>query len=241
MIGLPVASSSTLHLSGVALRMDLTREEENFIKLVRIIVEIMPKHLRDLFITKWNAKFPNQPWANDAASGQYLYNAIPPAVKKNQAKFNNTLQQMILSGNSEVWDPSALLFVLLYADLKIIDTCRPRNQRANPFSVSENIDRFREIRNSFYGHNINMSVPDAEFASISTEIKGIAKDTFGTIAEDEIDQIINTQMTSQLSHDLKLKLAKETQVNEDFSEWIMRIEATVAGMQNIDNFVAGFI
>ena len=211
--------------------MDLTSEQENFIKIVKIIVEMMPKHLRDFFITSWDAKFPTQPWANDATSGQYLYNAIPQSVKKNQTKFNITLQQMILGGDCETWDPSALFFVLLYAGLKITDKCRPRNQRAYPFTVSENIDRLRELRNVFFGHVINMSVPDADFGKISTELKEIIKDIFGTIVEDEIDQIINAQMTSQLSHDLKSKLHKEKQINEDFSEWIMRLEVNVEGMQ----------
>ena len=223
--------------------MDLTSEQENFVKLVKIIVEIMPKHLRSLFIDKWNKKARqsssnpncNPPlWANDAASGQYLYNAIPQSVKKNQAKFNTRLQQMILVGDCETWDPSALFFVLLYAGLRIIDKCRPRNQRAYPFNVSENIDRLRELRNEFFGHVVNMSVPDVDFGSISTEIKRIIKDVFGAIAEDEIDQIINAQMTSQLSHDLKSKLDKEKQINEGFSECIRKVEGDVKGKQIID-------
>ena len=214
--------------------MDLTSEQENFIKLVKIIIEIIPKHLRGLFITNWDAKFPSQPWANDATSGQYLYNAIPQSVKKNQAKFNITLQQMILVGDCETWDPSALFFVLLYAGLKITDKCRPRNQRAYPFTVSENIDRLRELRNAFFGHVVNMSVPDVDFGNISTEIKGIIKDVFGTIAEDEIDQIINAQTTTQLSHDLKCKLDKEKKLNEDFSECIRKVEGDVKGKQIID-------
>ena len=214
--------------------MDLTSEQENFIKLVKIIVEIVPKHLRGLFITSWNATFPSQPWANDATSGQYLYNAIPQSVKKNQAKFNKTLQQMILGGDCETWDPSALFFVLLYAGLKITDKCRPRNQRAYPFTVSENIDRLRELRNTFFGHVVNMSVPDGDFGNISTEIKGIIKGVFGAIAEDEIDQIINAQTTTQLSHDLKCKLDKEKKINEDFCECIRKVEGDVKGKQIID-------
>ena len=222
-------------LSRIALSvMDLTSEQENFIKLVKIIVEIVPKYLKKHFITNWDSKFPSQPWANDAASGQYLYNAIPQSVKKTQAKFNITLQQMILAGNCDTWDPSALFFVLLYACLEILGTSRPRNQRAYPFTVSENIDRLRELRNAFFGHVINMSIPDADFGNISTEINGIIKDIFGTIAEDEIDQIIKAQVTSQLSHDLKSKLHKEKQINEDFSEWIMRLEVKMEGMQIAD-------
>ena len=211
--------------------MELTSEQENFIKLVKIIVEIVPKHLRDFFVTNWDAKFPSQPWANDAASGQFLYNAIPQSVKKTQAKFNITLQQMILVDDCETWDPSALFFVLLYADLKILGTCRPRNQRAYPFTVSENIDRLCELRNAVFGHVINMSVHDADFGNISTEIKGIAKNVFCDIAEDEIHQVITAQVTSQLSHDLKSKLDKEKQINEDFSEWITRLEVKMEGMQ----------
>ena len=214
--------------------MDLTKDQENFIKLVKIIVEIVPKHLRALFITNWDAKFPSQPWANNATSRQYLYNAIPQSVKQIQAKFNITLQKMILAGDCKTWDPSALFFVLLYAGLKITDKCRPRNQRAYPFTVSECIDRLRELRNEFFGHVVNMSVSDADFGKISTEIKGIIKDVFGTGAEDEIDQVINAQVTSQLSHELKSKLDKEKQINKGFSEWIMRLEEDLKGKQIVD-------
>ena len=217
--------------------MGLPKEQENFIKLARIFIEIVPKHLRTLFLANWNAKYPNQPWTNDATSGHYLYNAVPLSVKGNQGNFDKTLQQMILAGNYELWDPSALFFVLLYAGLNLIDKCRPHNQKTYPFTVSENIDRLCVLRNSFFGHAANMSVSDADFLSISTEIQQIANDVFSSITEDEIKQIISSQMETQLSHDLEIKLDKEKLINKDFSEWISRLEEKSEGMQVIATLI----
>ena len=217
--------------------MDLLKEQENFIKLARIFIEIVPKHLRTLFLANWNATYPNQPWTNDAASGQYLYNAIPLSVKENQGKFNKTLQQMILAGDCELWDPSVLLCVLLYAGLNIIDSCQPQNQRTYPFTARENIDCLSLLRNSFFSHAANMSVSDVMFFSMSTEIKGIVKDVFGSITEDEIEQIISSQMKTQLSHDLKSKFYKEKIINKDFSEWITILEGKLGGKQVITTLI----
>ena len=195
--------------------MELKDEDENFVKLVKIIIEVLPKHLRALFVDKWNTNNPTKQWANDAASGQLLHNAIPQNVKKNKGRFHNTLEQMILAGDIEKLDPTALIFVFLNAKPNLIGTCRPKNQRNPPFTEIENIDRFREIRNTFFGHVTNMSISTVEFGNISTELKAIAKDVFGNTAENEVDQIVSSQVTTTLSDQLKSQLQKENCFNEE--------------------------
>ena len=211
--------------------MELKDEHENFVKLVKIIIEVLPKHLRALFVNKWDTNNPTQQWANDAASGQLLHNAIPQSVKKNKRSFHKTLEQMILAGDIEKLDPTALFFVLLFAELNLISTCRPKKERNPPFTESENIDRFREIRNTFFGHVTNMSISAVDFGYISTELKAIAKDVFGNTAENEIDQIVSSQITTTLSDQLKSQLQKEKYFNEEFQEIVQGIHSLLVLFQ----------
>ena len=211
--------------------MELKDEDENFVKLVKIIIEVLPKHLRALFVNKWDTKYPTQQWANDAASGQLLHNAIPQKVKKNKKSFHNTLEQMILTGDIKTWDPTALFFVLLFAGLNLIGACRPKNQRNPPFTDIEKIDRFREIRNTFFGHVPKMSISAVDFGNISTELKGIAKDVFGNTAENEIDQIVNSQITTPLSDQLNSQLQKEFQINQEFQKIVQGIHSLLVLFQ----------
>ena len=184
--------------------MDLTREEENFCKSTKMIIEIMPKHLRQLFVAEWDAKFPSQPWANDNVSGQLLFNAIPDSVKKGNGDLKRKeLQPKILSGDANSWDPTILFYLFLYADLQLIDACRPYTE------ITAAIDRFRELRNSYFGHPANISMSVDDFETLSKEIKDIAKFLFGAAAENEIDQIKHSQIKSLEYHALKKKYDEE--------------------------------
>ena len=184
--------------------MDLTREQENFCKLTKMIIEIMPKHLRQLFVTEWKAKFPSQPWTDDNVSGQLLFNAIPPSAKTRNGDLNRKeLQPKILSGDANSWDPTILCYLFFNANLQLIDTCRPYTQRPAA------IDHFRELRNSYFGHAANMSISVNDFETLSKEIKDIAKVVFGAVAENEIDQIIRSQIKSLEYHALKKKYDEE--------------------------------
>ena len=198
--------------------MELNDEEENFVKLVKIIIDVLSKHLRAFFVDKWNTKYPTNQWTNDASSGQLLHDAIPQRVKRNKRSFHKTLEQMILTGDIETWPHIALFFVLLSAELNLIDAPRPKNNRNPPFNESEKIDRLREIRNTFFAHVANMSISAVEFGNISTELKAIAKDVFGSTAENEIDKIVNSQITTTLSDQLKSQLQKESQTNQEFQK-----------------------
>ena len=203
--------------------MELNDEEEHFVKLVKIIIDVLPKHLRAFFVNKWNTKYPTNQWTNDAASGQLLHDAIPQRVKRNRLSFPNPIQQMILTGDIETWHYIALFFVLLSAELKLIDPPRPMNHRNPPFNESENINRLREIRNTFFGHVPNMSISAAEFRIISAELKAIAKDVFGNGAEKEIHQIVNSQLKTTVSEQLESQLQKENQINREFQRSVQGI------------------
>ena len=216
--------------------MGLTSEQECFAKLARLIIEVLPKHLRMLFKTKWDAKFPTKPWADDANSGQDLCNAIPASSKnKNGDLCSPVLQQNILAGKSDSWDSTVLFFLFLYSDLKLIEKCRSKDKRVHPLNDGERVDRLCEIRNEFYGHPSSIPFPPVDFVSVSSEIKSIASDLFGTVAENEIDQIIHAKMTTA-EHIVLKKNSDEEKLIHD--QWILRMEGRVQGMEityNVSN------
>ena len=211
--------------------MELNDEEENFVKLVKIIIDVLPKHLRAFFVDKWNTKYTTNQWTNDASSGQLLHDAIPQRVKRNRLRYHDRLEQMILTGAIETWPHIALFFVLLSAELNLIKAPRPKNNRNPPFNESENIDRLREIKHLFYGHVTNMSISAVEFGNISTELKTIAKDVFGSSAEMEIDQIVNSQIKTTISEQLESQLQKEIQSNREFQKSVQGIHFLLVSSQ----------
>ena len=204
-----------LFLSRMALIMNLNADQENFVKLGKLIIEIIPKYLRTLFKAKWNAKFPAKPWTDDAKSGQELFNVIPPTAKNKKGDLNKVMYQAkILAGNCELWDPTILFYVLLYSGLKLTDKCRPKGYRVYPLNDGERVDRLREIRNEFYGHPESTSVASATFGNVSSEIKDIAKDVFGSVAENEVCMIINSKMTTAQYDTLSKKYQEEKSLDD---------------------------
>ena len=209
-------------------KMDLKKTNENFVKLAKMILDTMPKYMRVLFKDRWNAKYPIQPWTNDTTSGQHLCSLITNARNQNQSKIHPSMEHMIRGGDVEEWDPTILFFVFLYANLNLIDACRPQDQRVKPLSMSENIDCLRVIRNTFFSHRPSMSVPD--FEKTSTDIKDIAKNVFGNVAENEIEEIAKSQITTPLSNQLEEQLERERAMNYKFTDWRRKMEEKMEGI-----------
>ena len=193
--------------------MDVTAEEEHYFKFSKIIQITLPKHLRALFIVRWNAKFPEAKWSNDASSGIHLLHEISGSGARKSVHIVN--RELLLKGDCELWDLSTLLYVLLHTDLKLTDTCRPSSQRFHPLSDGEKIDRIREIRSEFFSHNCSASISTIQLNRISAEIKGIANDLFGSCVEIEIDQLIKSKMITPAHYELQRMYTEEKQFNNE--------------------------
>ena len=80
--------------------MELGTTEENFFKVLKILVGPVAMHLRVLFMTLWNSMFPSTQWTNDPKSGQHLFNAIPVCVKTKAGHLRNLhYERNILAGD----------------------------------------------------------------------------------------------------------------------------------------------
>ena len=152
--------------------MALTTQESNFFRLTYIIVNVLTKHLRTLFIKEWNNKF--ETWSSDNKSGDRIWELLGESFRK----ANRGWMKKIQTGNEKQWDITILCKIFLYSDLKLKDT-----------SKYTEIDNIRRIRNNYFAHPENVSCSDDEFIATVAEIKSAAKILFEGDLEREISGI----------------------------------------------------
>ena len=187
--------------------MEISSEEENFIKLAKIFLDAAPRYLRELFIDKWNQKHPNKKWQSDNEHGALLIEELPPAIRNNNK--NNLYLKKMKSGNEKDWDTTTLVFVMLFSQLNLIEGCRPKHQRSSPLHISEEIDIIRETRNKFFAHASSMKCSSDTFKDIVSKMKTVAKNVFGGDAENEISRIEKLPVKVVLTDQQKQQLDVE--------------------------------
>ena len=186
----------------------LVAEEGNHIKVAKILLDIVPKYLRQLFIEKWNQKYPNHKWKSDRASGEYLFRELPLEVKSRKAR--GKVIDKLRSGNENEWDMFTLIFVMLDSSLDLVEGCRRNDRRIPPLRISEEIDLIRVIKNDFYSHASSMSCSFSNFMTITSRIKSTAKHIFGNDAGNEIANIVQSPVATTMTIErLKQQLEKE--------------------------------
>ena len=209
--------------------MELSEEEENFIKLTNIVLNVITKHLRDLFARKWNEKFPKNNWVDGIASGNVLYDKFPPQLKSNLQRFTIAMQEKIKGGISETWDATILCFLFLDAGLNLVKGIRPIIQRILPLRTSEHIASLREVRNTYFAHAAKMSYPVDEFTKIITDIKETSKSLFGAEATTVIEEIEKSSVKTQLSVALQQQLEQEIKLNDEYKVWKEQFKKELEG------------
>ena len=194
--------------------MEITIEEQNFIKMTKIFLDVAPRHLRKLFIDKWDEKYPNQKWQSDNVSGSILIDKLPPEVKSNRR--NKLYIDKMEAGNEKNWDTTTLVFAMLFSQLNLIQVCRPKNKRKIPLHTSEEIDIIRETRNEFFAHASSMKCSSASFMDIVSKMKNVAKKIFGVNAENEIYRIEISQVKVILTDQQRHQLDEEKNGSAEF-------------------------
>ena len=196
--------------------MVLEKEEQNFVKLAKVILDIIPKHLRIYFVGKWNSKF-SQKWNSDGESGTIIQSNIP---KKNRNSSYRSIEKKLLYGDEEKWDTTVLMFVLLFSGLELIEDCRKKEERNDPLRESEEIDKIREIRNSCFAHAESMRCPDSEFEKMIGNIKFTVERLFGHSARAEICDIESSSIGNKITNQLREQLEEQIRCNETIQEMV---------------------
>ena len=185
-------------------------EEDNFIRIAKILLDTIPKYLRRLFVEKWNWKYPNKKWQSNMATVEFLLSQMP------RRKPVGPHAKNIMSGNEAEWDISTLRFAMHRSGLNLIPSCRPGNQRSVPLLISEEIEVIWAIRNQLFNDTPSMRCSSATFTEMVSKIKGVAKNIFGVDAENEVDKIAQSQIvTLKMVEKLKYMLCIEKYSNDE--------------------------
>ena len=126
-----------------------------------------------------------------------------------------------MRGKEDSFDATLLIFPLLHAKLSLIETCR--RDRKLPLRLSERLDNIRAIRNTFFGYAPNSELSNAEYITVSTELKYEVLHAFGVDAVEEVDVILTSEFETQLPVILLDRLNLEIQRNRLLEE---KLEST---------------
>ena len=175
--------------------MELSSEKKNHVKLTYVLLDVVARHLRDLFVNLWDKKYPNEKWQDD----------IPKRNLKLQSLLvKDTHIRKILYESEQNWDLTTLTQAILDSGLKLTKNCRPTDQRSSPLLASEEIEIIKDIQVSFFGHVSSMLMPEAEFKDAMRKIKSVARNIFSDDVKNEIEDVesfpITPMMTRQVNN-----------------------------------------
>ena len=135
----------------------LRKEEENFIRMMRVIFKEVRNQLLSLFLSEFESKYGRR-YENDAASGTFFLSQIP----RDHRCRDREVKRKIQNGDSTEFDSTTLFYCLLNSDALQQPPMRPRNARMLPLRSSELIDQLRDQRNQL-AHAVNVEIDDADF------------------------------------------------------------------------------
>ena len=145
----------------------LTPEEERYWRLVKVILDDMPRKLRDLFRSAFQKTY-RLAWGDNSATGKFFVAKVPKS-KKRDKHMTATVEQGIL----EQFDFTVLFFCLLNSGTNLLlPGARKKELRMSPFYESECVDQLREQRNAV-AHATTPGLSEADFQTRIREIEDI--------------------------------------------------------------------
>ena len=153
--------------SSSSILLPLTPEEERYWRLVKVVLDDMPRKLRELFRSAFQKTY-RLAWGDNSATGKFFMAKVPESKKRDQ-HITTTVEQ----GNSEQFDCTVLFFCLLYSGTNLLlPGARKKVLRVSPFYQSEHVDQLREQRNAV-AHATTPSLSEAVFQARIQEIEDI--------------------------------------------------------------------
>ena len=189
----------------------MSAEQENFLKIARIVLAIFPKYLRKLLKRQWDENYPDEKWCSGKES-DFLYNKLTEKVKNNKGR--KAELERLKNGNDQNWDTTTLVFAILDTGLHLVEPVRP-GEWSPPLRISEQMFTLRKIRNDVFGHLESMSCPFAKLHETVSYIKSSANSIFNQEGMKEIDEIANSRIETEAIDQLNRQLKKEKSRNEE--------------------------
>ena len=127
---------SEFNMSGAS----LTDDQERFLRIVHILLDDVPNHLRAMLKAKFQARF-GFAWGDNRATGEFFFANF--TARNTPPHISNVIRQ----GKTEAFDSTARVTCLLFSGTGILLPTPRRVPRPHPFTESERIDELREMRN----------------------------------------------------------------------------------------------
>eukprot|EP00112_Aurelia_sp_Birch-Aquarium-sp1_P009088 Seg202.11 transcript_id=Seg202.11/GoldUCD/mRNA.D3Y31 product="NACHT LRR and PYD domains-containing protein 1b allele 4" protein_id=Seg202.11/GoldUCD/D3Y31 len=137
--------------------MEISKERGRFYKVATILLEDIPRNLRNVFKQSWNKKF-SLPWGNDEASSKRFQTELQNSKTNFQ---NNTIKNCVCKGDILTWDCTSLFSVLIFSKLNLLT----KDER-------QHVDNLRGMRNELFHKNVaelSTNEFDSIFAALEVE------------------------------------------------------------------------
>ena len=139
----------------------LTDDQENFYRLVRILLDDVPNQLRAMFKDKFHALFQFV-WNDNQMFGNFFITNFNSMHIPGWRTPPHHVTDVIKQGDTAQFDPTALFTCLLFSGTGILLPTPRHRSRTLPIEDSERVDELRELRN-FLAHATSASLSLTDF------------------------------------------------------------------------------
>ena len=201
----------------------LTASDENYWRLVKILLEDAPSKLRELFRLSFLNKY-RVTWGDNSTSGKFFMGMVPKSKKRDQH-----ITDKVELGTTANFDSTTLFYCLLFCGTDLLlPGARKKELRGSPFHQSERVDQLREQRNAL-AHATTPSVSQADFRARiqeieeiyqdlqwdQTKLKQAAYDQLWPMEYERLRQKIELEKTRIDSHEQRLQNLDQQQQNHE--------------------------
>ena len=221
----------------------LTPEEERYWRLVKVILDDMPRKLRELFRSAFQKTY-RLAWGDNSVTGNFFLANVPTSKKRDKHMIT-TVEQ----GISEQFDTTVLFFCLLNSGTNLLlPGARKKELRMSPFYESECVDQLREQRNAM-AHATTPSLSGADFQTRIQEIEDIytqlqwdqtqlKEAAYGRLWPAECDRLQGkTDVEKARIDDHEQRLQDLQQRQQDISKRLQDLEQQPQPQQDREKFV----
>ena len=203
----------------------LTTGQENYLRLVRVVLNNVPHNLRNLFKTEFVKKY-GKPYGDDTVSGTFFLSNVIPKNKSRDANINTAIQ----NGDSASFDNTKLFYCILHSRALLLQPMRKKNVRVAPLNTSELIDQLREHRNQL-AHSPNAEVDQQAFNARVADLTSIYQQLGWPLTD--LLHAANDPMNTAESFRLQQELLKERARNNALDQMVQKHDQRLLAVEGM--------
>ena len=194
----------------------VSSEEENYFKIAKIVLNVIPANLREKFKIRWKDEYSSD-WTDDRNSGSHFSAELS---KKREVYTYPSIKDKIEAGDTKEWDCTTLFFAFRTLNLYGSDAVKS--------SIEKNL---RSIRNEI-AHTPKNELSKADYDRILCELKK----TFGALywvdGLEEIRLIDESELENDHFRELEQQLITERKHMENISGIIDDHEQRISALES---------